>query len=225
MQPPLERQKIADVNEPWAIRERLIQVGWQQSRLSSADYVFWTHNFKKVGIERKETGDLMNSLGKRLENQFEEMMQLFDEKILLIEGTWKSIAGGSMMVTGRGLEYHPMSMVLNYLRTWQRKGITLELSPSMGYTIRRLNELYAYYQKPYHTGAVNPSAYPDDRVLAFPSGCRGKTGMSVLNRFGTLTKVGLASIGELKDVNGIGQHRAELVWSHFNKEVESETGQ
>ena len=38
----LRHIKIVDSNEPSQIRNRLNELGWQQRRLQSGDYMFWT---------------------------------------------------------------------------------------------------------------------------------------------------------------------------------------
>lgn len=208
------RIKIADCNEPWEIRDRLLQTGWETARLYSADYWFFTHDFKKVGIERKTVPDLLNAIGQRLSNQLEKMAEHYDYKILLLEGSWKTIA--NQVITSQGVTNWYMSQVWNYLRSWWDKGFTPELTTGINHTIRRLNELYAYYQKPYHTGGVNRTTFNDDRVLAFPTGCRGKTGLKVLEGR-SLREVACMSPESLMNTDGIGKHKAISIYDHFNK--------
>ena len=108
-------------------------------------------------------------------------------------------------------------MIWNYLRSQQHKGITLELTLSLSHTIKRLNELYAWYQKPFHTGGLNKNSYTDDRVLAFPSGCRGKTAMNVLDTFKSLMAIANANEEDFLNVEGIGAKKAKSIWQHFNR--------
>lgn len=125
------------------------------------------------------------------------------------------VSPSQKLIDGRGIEYHTWSMVWNFLRRWQDKGFTLELTVNEGHTIQRLNELYALYQKPYSLSSVS-NAFPDDRVLAFPSGCRGKTAMNCLNWFGTLLDVAKAPASELIKVPDIGDKKAALIYNHFH---------
>jgi ERCC4-type nuclease len=83
-------------------------------------------------------------------------------------------------------------------------------------TVRRLNELYALYQKPFSL-VGNTKGFADDRVLSFPTGCRGKTGQKVLDYFGSLTKVATAEIDELLAVDDIGAKRAKGIYIHFHR--------
>ena len=210
-----QRIKVMDANEPGEIRMKLYETGWEQHRLLIGDYWFFTHDFKKVGIERKEIGDLLNSIGDKLSRQLENQLDHYDLNILLLEGSWKKVSSGEIL-TARGIRYQTWTMVWNYLRRWQDKGVTLELTINEGHTIQRLNELYALYQKPYSLSAKTRD-FTDERVLAFPSGCRGKTAIDCLEYFGSLTDVANAFPEELEGVDGVGSKRAKLIYDHFHK--------
>ena len=216
------RQKIVDSNEPGEMRTKLLELGWEQRRLIAGDYWFHTHDFKKVGMERKTVNDLLSSIGDRLSRQLEMQLEHYDLNILLIEGSWQMASPSRTVVTPRGLEYHTWSMVWNYLRRWQDKGITLELTVNEGHTVQRLNELFALYQKPYSLSGVSKE-FTDDRVLAFPSGSRGKTAMACLTQFGSLVDVAVANPQELAKVEGIGEKKSWQIYNHFHK-GEVETG-
>jgi len=179
----------------------------------SADFAFLTHSFQKVGITRKSTGDLLNSINEVWAKQLEEMLDYYDIKIILIEGSWRTITPS--FVAGAG-NYLTWSGIWNYLRRWQDKGFTLELTTSTGHTIKRLNELYALYQKSYSLSAMTRK-FADDRVLAFPSGTRGKTGQKVLDTLGSIQAVANASVEQLLQIEGIGQKKADLIYTHFRK--------
>lgn len=214
-QQQLIRAKIADTAEPWEIAQKLLETGWERKRLYSGDYMFFAHDYKKVGITRKTVEDLLASIGQTFAKQLEEMLDYYDIRIILLEGSWKKVTSGSI-ITGRGTAYQTWDMVWNYLRRWQDKGFTLELTTGMGHTIDRLNKLYALYQKPYSMSA-STKKFTDDRVLAFPSGCRGKTAMDCLERFGSLREVAMRHPFQLEIVNGVGKKKAELIYSHFNR--------
>jgi len=210
------RQKVMDSNEPGEIRMKLWESGWQQQRLLAGDYWWFTHDFKKTGVERKTVDDLLGSIGDRLSRQLENMLEHYSINILLIEGSWKKVSPTNKIISSRGIEYHTWSMVWNYLRRWQDKGFTLELTINEGHTIQRLNELYALYQKAYSLSGKSRE-FTDDRVLALPSGCRGKSGMLVLQTLGSLRSVGEASVEKLVTIEGIGEKRAKLIHNHFNR--------
>jgi len=210
----LIRQKVCDTAEPWEICQKLLETGWERKKLWSGDYWFLAHDYKKVGITRKEVSDLMNSIGQVFSKQLEEMIDFYDIKVILLEGSWTRVTTGQMLV--KGIRYQTWDMVWNYLRRWQDKGFTLELTMSMGHTIDRLNKLYALYQKPYSLSAMTHK-FTDDRVLSMPSGTRGKTGQKVLDELGSIQAVANTSIERLLQIEGIGQKKADLIFNHMRK--------
>jgi len=222
--------KIADSHEPSLIKDKLLEQGWQSKLLFSGDFNFMTHNYQKVGITRKTVEDLLNSISHkpnpertgRKEKSFgqhlEEMADYYDIKIIMLEGSWRKVAPEQYIVSRRGIEYYTWDMAWNFLRTWQDRGYSIELTINEGHTIQRLNALYTYYQKPGHTGGLNPhNIVGDDRVLAFPSGCRGKTGLKLLEVVGSLQNIANTSFDRLLAVDGIGAKRAESIVLHFRQ--------
>lgn len=211
--------KVVDCREPQEIKDKLLEVGWTTSQLLSADYFFWSHDFKKIGIERKEINDLLNSIGDRLSRQLEQCFDFYDTTILLIEGSWKTVSAEDNMVSGKGIERSTWRMVWNYLHQFKRKGLIDELTVNSGHTVKRINELYALYQKPYSLSGKSKE-FEDDRVLAFPSGCRGKTAMDCLMMFGSIDMLCKAKPEDLLHVPNVGQKKANLIWNHFHKGYE-----
>lgn len=216
MSEPVSRHKIVDSNEPESIRTKLLALGWEQSRLFSGDYSFFTIDFKKVGVERKEVGDLIASLGDRLSRQLDSMLDYYDFPILLIEGTLKQVADTGQIISSRGLEQWFMNTLRNFLRTWQDRGLTLETTFTTRDTIQRLGELYAYYQKAAHTGGLTKPQVGDKRLLAFPQGVGLKTAEKVL-KDRSLHDIAEMSVVQLREVDGVGQKRAEDIRIHFNR--------
>lgn len=212
----LIRQRVMDSAEPGDIRYKLFEVGWEQKKLYTGDYYFFTHDYLKVGITRKTVEDLLKSIGEIFSKQLEEMIDHYDIKIILLEGSWKKVSTTDAIITGRGIAYQTWDMVWNYLRRWQDKGFTIELTINMGHTIQRLNALYALYQKPYSLSA-NTRKFTDDRVLAFPSGVRGQTAMNCLDKFGSLRLVSEATVKQLLEINMVGSKKAQLIFNHFNR--------
>ena len=211
-----ERKKIVDSNEPDLIKQELLKVGWEQSRLGSGDYMFFSIDFKKVGVERKTISDLLSGLGDRVSVQLANMLSYYDFPILLIEGSWQGIGG--MVQTSRGIENWAWNTVWNFLRTWQDKGITLELTGNEGHTIKRLNELYSYYMKEAHTGGLNRKKVGDPRLLAFPPTVGLKTGKVILEELGTLAGVAGAGYQQLIEIDGVGPKRAEAILLFYHKD-------
>jgi len=217
--PDARAVKLVDTREPdkkhIEIRSRLLETGWIQKRLWSGDYAFLTHQFHKVGITRKNTSDLLTSINEVWAKQLEEMLDYYDIKIILIEGSWANIRP-NVVLGSSGISYLTWDGIWNYLRRWFDKGFTLELTTSWQHTVDRLNKLYALYQKPYSISAKS-KRYTDDRILAFPSGCRGKTAQQILDSGKSLVDIGQMSIEELKQYEKIGDKKADLIISHFNR--------
>lgn len=208
------RKRVMDSREPGSIRMALYQLGWEQSQMLNGDYWFFTHDYKKIGIERKTVEDLVNSLGDRLSRQLEGSLDHYHAVILLIEGSWQKVR--EQIVISRGLTNYTWDTVWNYLRRWQDRGVTIELTIDEGHTVHRLNNIYALYQKAYSLTGLSKEI-TDDRVLAFPSGSRGKTGLEVLKYFGTLENVAHAFPDDLMTVEGIGEKKANAIYDHFHK--------
>lgn len=214
--------KIVDSAEPdklgkAEIRSHLLEAGWRQQRLRSGDYMFYTCQYHKVGTTRKTTQDLLNSLNDRLSQQLEIMLETYDICIMLIENPWVWTKDTGQLLTARGLERHAKKEVLNYIHRWQAKGFILERTANWQDTIVRLNELYTLYQKPYSLSAKS-KGYADERLLALPSGLRGKAGEKLLNNHSLrdIANMTTEQILEAK-VDGIGKKRAELCYNHFNR--------
>ena len=217
---PVLMYKYVDSLEKWEVREPLLQTGWIQERLWYADFKFRTVDYKLVGIERKTIADLFASFGKRIETQLEAMCDKYDFRILLLEGSMSRLSSDGTILTNKGVEHYGWSAVFNFLRTWQDRGSTIEWTTSLKHTILRLNELYAYYQKPAHTGGINRSIAGDDRLLAFPKGVGLKTAKSILEHYGSLRNVANTTIDNLCKVDGVGKKRAEWIVVYYNKDAD-----
>jgi ERCC4-type nuclease len=210
------RSKIVDSREPDIIRNKLIEYGWQQQLLYSGDYMLHTHDFKRLGITRKRVEDLLASIGERFSKQLEEMLDSYDKYIILLEGSWRMVNPANNLLTNRGVSYNTWDSIWNYLRRWQDKGFTIEITVDEGHTIQRLNAIYALYQKEYSMSAKSKD-FTDDRILAFPSGCRGQTAKNCLEKFGSLVTVGQQTTEALKTVEKIGDKKARLIFDHFHR--------
>jgi ERCC4-type nuclease len=226
--------KIVDSREPQDIRTRMLEFGWMQKALSSGDYSFLSIDKKKIGIERKTVDDLFQSLNSilneqtgdrkpgRLSVQLENMKDEYDFPILLIEGNWKVIANNKI-VSPRGIEQSSWNMIWNYIQSQQHKGILIQITLSIEHTIQRINELYAWYQQPFHSGGLSRNSYSDDRILAFPSGCRGKSAKNVLDIFKCLQAIANAEEEDFLNVEGIGEKKAKLIFEHFHRGLDLNT--
>ena len=215
----LRTEKIVDTREPGSIRQKLLMSGWQQRMVISGDYLFYSNDLKKIGITRKTIQDLLSSINDKFGQQLEYMIDYYSSVILILEGSWKMINPESCrnnIISQRGIEYSTWEMVWNWLHRWQQKGIIIELTVNEGHTIQRLNELYAFYQKN-NSQSAKSKGFDDDRILALPSGTRGTTGMKVLESLGSIQAIANAEIADLRAIKGIGENKANLIFSHFRK--------
>jgi len=215
-QAPLIRKRIVDTREPWSIQQPLIETGWERQRLYSGDYMFFDHDYHKIGITRKRVDDLLSSIGERFSKQLEEMLDYYQVCILLLEGSWRRINPGNQISSVGRNRYIDWNMARNYMHRWMAKGFILEETTSERHTVERLNVLYALYQKPTSMSARS-RLFTDDRVLALPSGTRGATGLKVLKTLGSLRAVANANEEQLRAIEGIGRKKASLIYQHFNK--------
>jgi len=212
----LKHTKIVDDREPSQMRTKLIELGWQQRRLTSGDFMFWTCQYQQLGITRKTTSDFMNSLNDRFSQQLEVMLETYDICVILVENPWQWIGSTGQLYTTYRLEKHVKKEVLNFILRWQMRGFLLERTINAEDTIQRLNELYGLFQKPYSRSAKS-KGYIDDRVLSLPSGTRGKIGEKVLETLGSIRAIANTSPDKLLTIEGIGKKKAELIYNHFNR--------
>lgn len=213
--------KFVDSREPLQIREKLLQYGWIQKQLEVGDYAFTTCNYKKCGIERKEINDLLGSIGDKLSRQLDSLIDSYDIRILLLEGSWSTVNPAMNIVGQHGVNYNTWEGIWNYLQRFQDAGVSIQLTVNSGHTIQRVGELYALYMKPYSL-AGKSNDWTDQRVLAFPSGCRGKTAMAVLAQFGSLWAIANAEENDFLQCDNVGKKKAELIYNHFHHGLETE---
>lgn len=219
-----------DTREPWSLVELLLESGWERKTIKSGDMSFTTHDNNIVGITRKTYVDLLNSIGDRFSWQLDEMLDFYNINILLIEGSLQYRSDTGNIITSLGTSRHTRREIMNYLLRWQTKGFLLVHTASLNDTVMRLNELYAFFQKPYSMSSYSRQ-YTDDRVLAAPSGCRGKTFNNALQGR-SLLELAIMSIPKdervnivqpainlpyITEIDGIGEGRAESIFKHFTR--------
>ena len=220
----IKRQRLVDSREKGKsrnsqtyddIKSKLLQTGWEQTQLRYGDYFMHTFDMKKLGVTRKSVEDMLQSLGENFAKQLEEMLNYYDICVLLIEGSFNVEPDTDRVVGAYNLANVTMQQIRNWRHRWQAKGFILEPTLNENQTVKRLNELYALYMKPYSVSAKS-RGYTDDRVLSFPSGCRGKTASKILESY-SLRDVANMSTEQLLKCEGVGKKRAEGIYNHFNK--------
>jgi ERCC4-type nuclease len=212
--PPI-RLKYVDSREPDSIRSKMLEYGWNQSALTNGDFSFQAYDYKWIGVTRKTVSDLIGSIGDRFAYQLENMLDAYQVNIIMIEGSWKQLSPDAVTKFNGELSNMTWDSIWNWLHRFLVKGFVLELTTSEQHTIHRLNALFALYQKEYSVSAKSKD-YIDDRVMAFPSGCRGKTAMSLL-KGRSLKEVCSMSEDWYKEHGlKVGDKKASTLWTHFN---------
>jgi len=212
----VKAMKLVDSNEPQEIRRELIKLGWTQDRLNSGDFAFFSATGQSIGIERKTVSDLVSSLTGRLPNQFFNLIEDYEIPILLIEGHW----GRQIGRIAQAGQIHNITweQVWNFIRTWQDRNISLEITTDTDHTLERLEQLYKYYQKPYHSGGIDRQTTGDSRIIALQcQGIGAATAQLLLREFGTLQRIANADYIEIAQA-GIGMKKAMAIYKHFRQE-------
>lgn len=212
---PNIRLKYVDSREPESIRMKLLEYGWNQTQMVSGDFSFQSNDYKWIGFTRKTVSDLINSIGDRFAYQLENMLDYYSVNILIIEGSWNNLKPNAVYKYNGEQSNYTWDMIWNWLHRWMVKGLVLEVTASEQHTIHRLNALFALYQKSYSLSAKSKD-YTDDRVLAFPSGCRGKTGMSLLKGRSLADVVSMSEDFLRENGEKIGRKKASQIYYHFH---------
>jgi ERCC4-type nuclease len=146
------------------------------------------------------------------------MLQDYNISILMIVGSWEMV-NGKFTTNGGMITGYTWGMVWNFLRTWQDRGITLELCHDENHAMNRICELYSYYSKSIHTGAyLARSSSGDSRITALTA-CKGvgeKTATDLLNQFKSLKEIVLASQEQITSVSGIGPKTAKKIYDFLH---------
>ena len=203
--------RICDTREPIQIREKLLELGWEQTALKDGDYTFSTIRGLKVGIERRTTEELSDLL--QLKDRFQRLISAYDIPIGLIEGKWDRHSDDTIP-SARGITW---KRVWNMVQSFQDMGLRIQLTTSPSHTIARLNELYAYYQSPDHRSPLPRKYSTDPRLLSLSliPGISRTTAALLLERFGDLQSVSKASVEELQSIVGIGPSKAKTIYDFF----------
>ena len=220
MEQNLNFLKIVDTRErsncPEQLYIPLLKTGWVRDKLDFGDFQFFAHDGRMIIITRKTWIDLMQSIGAVFSKQLDEILEHNSEgiNIILLEGKPQREVVSDRMVTSQGLSRYTYEGLDNYLASWQDLGFKLRYTFSTDHTVRRLNETYAYYQKPYHLASCS-TKWSENRIPAFPPRTRGKTALKALARFGSLQGVANAGIRDLQEE--LGNKMGQLVFDHFHR--------
>lgn len=183
--------RIGSVELAEPLRKRGLEV--DVTRLDSADIAFAgefvendgiTPAVATIGIERKRIDDLISSLSEQRYQgkQLRMMLESYTHCYLLIEGLFRMSWDGGIEKMITGDRWVPMvNKEYNYVRlhgflnTLMEANVRVVQTPSQTATVIWLQELYHWWQKPYHTHSALDSVYVHINV----SGSRKIPGGSV----------------------------------------------
>jgi ERCC4-type nuclease len=211
---------LVDSREPVAIASYMKDV--TRVTLPDGDYVFFSHDGKKVIVERKTPGDLLTSFQTgRFQDQVKRVVGDADYPFLLIEGHMFATKDGFVKFGSQELRWL-FTSVQNILVTAQLTGMYMLFSDNNEGTARVIESLYEYFQKEEHLSIMRPKVFKifDDDVttvresiVSMVPGFGPELAKRLIERFGTPIEVFLADEGLLTSVKGVGK-------SKFNKMVE-----
>lgn len=186
--------------------------------LPLGDYVFFSHDNKKVVIERKTPGDLLTSLQTgRLQDQLKRLVEDCDYPFLLIEGHMFATEDGFVRFKSQTLKWK-FTSVQNILITAQLSGVYLVFSDNRRCTAAVVEAMFNYFQKEEHLSLLRPKVFrpfPDDlttireMIVAAVPGIGPELSKRLIETFGTPAEVFLANKEELMKVEGIGPSKVE----------------
>lgn len=201
------------------IVQPLIMTGWERQMLYSGDFRFNSIDGLNIGSTRKTMSDYLNSIGDTFSGQLEEMLAEYDICIFILEDcptVEYDVINDELIIPlyDKVIRFNRLS-ASNYLHRWQSKGFALERTRNPQMTVRRLNELYTLYQKPYSTSG-HSRRFGDDRINALPSGLKGKKGINLLASH-SLFELASFTIPDWLSVDGIGDKLATRAFQHFHR--------
>lgn len=205
----MESVKIAvDMREPEEMVSLITGLGVSAERkvFTPGDYVLSA----EYAAERKTVADFMSSMFKgTLFEQLETLKEVYPKPLLILEGDIASRLRGRK---------NPRSFWGGLLRIQVDMGVPVLPTPTFHHTAellctlakrlqRRRVERIAVQHKP---RLLTEGAWQVYAVASLPS-IGGELASRLLDRFGTVRKVFMASASELEGVPGIGMVRAERV--------------
>lgn len=183
---------------------------------------------RKIVIERKTPSDFINSThptakdtASKLARQLNGCLTLgADVVVLLIDGPYFPLAKGRIKTTKMTMK-HSYDGMASKLRSVANQGIRVEHNMANWYLPYYLLALYKYEQQDDHsTLSLTPKPFQvpakSEAKWTLLLGIRGvgpKIAKDLHEHFGSIQAVAEATIDQLKEVKGVGQHTAEAI--HF----------
>ena len=184
------------------------------TRLAVGDYM-WLNDYC---VEVKEINDFFNSLDGRMWSQLDDMTTNYGHNFLVIHGRIGDLWGH------RDKLWHQDSMII---------GAIARISLNYNVNVIKVdsvdmaaNLIRALYKKTFIKGSnkhkIATRTFPDYR-LAVLHGLplvSSDTAKALLDRFGTIRNIAIASEKELMEVKGIGKGKASKIYTVLNSEEE-----
>lgn len=197
--------------------ERFLEYGWERKHLPAGDFWFPAHGGKTVGIETKTVKDITSRLGDA-RRELAQLLDSVDIPILMIFGKW---ARKSNDIILGGQDQLTWGHLWNMLQTFQQEGLLMEICLSRDHAFLRINQLFAYYQKPEHLSSTVARRSVGDRriasLMAIP-GISRKLAHGLLKSRGSIRNIANTPKDELELIPLIGPSRANLIEDFLSRE-------
>lgn len=215
--------KLVDDREAPERRNPLEAAGFVVRRLAVADVQFDTPDSGLVLIECKHLGQFLEDM--RTGQMMRQTMRMVEASLhpwLLLAGRWWCDEA-----TGRflGPSGYTVLQAANYLATLQDVGLRYEKVTDDAATVRRILELYRYYQDGVHPSTIRHlGGAPELRILDMVPRVGEATGRKLLDHYGSLAAVFGASQESLQAIPGIGPYLAAVIHGFSHKPWEQGEG-
>lgn len=222
-----------DLSEPISVPNLISKttavVAMDLARLGLLDYLFYTHDYKSVTVERKEVHDLSNRVDD-LELQLKKAVENADRVALIIEGVMDPIDNSTLLykrttnkkyfrqdrLVPRSIRYYQGFVI----SLWEGYGIPTFFTASIEGTAEMLVQLEKYALDPTHDlfhRYIKPKvSHQDPRIDRLVGiGFGPKRAEALITHFGSAGKVMELLLNDrekLTVVSGVGKKTVEEVY-------------
>lgn len=171
-----------------------------------------------VAFERKRWPDFVGSMTeKRLSEQVDKMADAYEHRFVLIDESKPGRRDGNLIgVNSFRFSDIGANSVMGYIGRLTADGTPVIPCTDTRHLVWLAVKIAAKVNSPSEsafvpTGDVGTSVPVTVRMLASINGIGPKTAEAVYERFGTIERVGSASVHELTEVEGVGESTAKLI--------------
>ena len=178
----------------------------------------------RLGVQRKEVGDLVGSMGDRLPKEIQQMKRLA-HKVLIVEGRFSWNADGEWI---NGFKRFTLDQYRGLLLSLQHEGVKILTTNDMRDTVVAIREAIAWASKDSHTSLTGRAKFAtsiwgtkDDEdfqcwlVQGF-DGIGPKVARAIVKQFGGAPLTWRVTEKELQQVPGVGKERARRLMKALN---------